>query len=230
MDITREARRTYIVRAGIECPHCGSPDLSHGRIVVEYGAINQWVSCQGCGEVWYDLYKLAGAVPEGGDAPIPDPCVGFDPFNPYGIEADGNALPDDPPAPWTRQMAQHIAGVLRAMATDAGRIRINTVADYLRLGEAIRCSMTYQPILADQAKGHGVLPDACPICGIPSYVHREGDPGEHENFRFYICGGNYYWPGPDHRLTHWTGFCRSQIWAHQLTSDPVAISAERGEK
>ena len=58
MMLTEEQKEKYIMAEGGQCPHCGSNNL-------EYGFYNDFaegsecpVSCNDCGERWYDIYYL----------------------------------------------------------------------------------------------------------------------------------------------------------------------------
>ena len=57
-----EKAKQYLEQHGLECPFCGSADIAGGSMSFDWSEIAQEVSCHECGEMWTDVYKLAGVA------------------------------------------------------------------------------------------------------------------------------------------------------------------------
>ena len=56
--ITEEQKKRYLDSDGTECPFCGDVNYRGGEVIFGKGDVTQTMSCNGCGKVWYDVYKL----------------------------------------------------------------------------------------------------------------------------------------------------------------------------
>lgn len=58
--LSPEQRKEYLENFGVECPSCGSDDIT--TTDWDYGIGEVWsnVRCRQCGEKWTDIYKLTG--------------------------------------------------------------------------------------------------------------------------------------------------------------------------
>lgn len=50
----------YAERGGLNCPYCGSDNISGGSFDVYHGGVSQDVSCGECDRSWTDDYTLEG--------------------------------------------------------------------------------------------------------------------------------------------------------------------------
>ena len=50
----------YITNEGIECPFCGSDNLTWGDPYFDGNSHYQRVDCDMCKKAWWDIYSLAG--------------------------------------------------------------------------------------------------------------------------------------------------------------------------
>lgn len=49
------------------CPFCDSPETEGGNSLFDADYCHVVVSCGGCGEQWFDLYRLVGFERKGGE-------------------------------------------------------------------------------------------------------------------------------------------------------------------
>ena len=53
-------QKQYVAHKGIRCPWCHCTEIGGGRPIVDDDGITQDITCNGCGRVWQDIYKLTG--------------------------------------------------------------------------------------------------------------------------------------------------------------------------
>ncbi len=58
--LTKAQKDKYVAAGGGHCPFCESDEYTGDSITVEGGSCSQEVSCDRCGERWYDCYTLTG--------------------------------------------------------------------------------------------------------------------------------------------------------------------------
>ena len=54
------SQKEYAAKGGLVCPHCGSKDLVGHQVDLDVNGVFQEVTCQACGAMWTDVYKLTG--------------------------------------------------------------------------------------------------------------------------------------------------------------------------
>lgn len=70
MTISRKRRKEYTKAAGSFCIHCGSGNISDGRMESEGHEAWQSVVCYDCGAEWNDIFRLIGVD----DIRLPENC------------------------------------------------------------------------------------------------------------------------------------------------------------
>ena len=58
-EITEEMAKKYVEEGGVHYPFCGSVEIIADEDLHEVSTIYQKMSCDECGERWYDIYALA---------------------------------------------------------------------------------------------------------------------------------------------------------------------------
>ncbi len=58
MELMTEVQSKSYITNPTHCPHCGSNYISGEFIEVNSGYKNQRVSCEKCGRIWMEIYKL----------------------------------------------------------------------------------------------------------------------------------------------------------------------------
>jgi hypothetical protein len=50
----------YLEAGGSFCPFCRASDITGGSMDFDSGSIEQKITCEVCGKVWFDVYRLVG--------------------------------------------------------------------------------------------------------------------------------------------------------------------------
>ena len=57
-ELTPEDIHRYVYETDQYCPYCGSNDLEPGSVDWLSREINRKITCNTCGEFWFDIYRL----------------------------------------------------------------------------------------------------------------------------------------------------------------------------
>ena len=58
--LSEKQRKRYKRRGGGYCPFCESTDILGGSLDFIGGRIEQRITCQECGEHWWNIYRIIG--------------------------------------------------------------------------------------------------------------------------------------------------------------------------
>ncbi len=66
VELTDQRADRYIETDGVRCPHCGTEEITPGKMQTDAGVAWQRVSCDACGAEWRDNYVLDTVAPVSG--------------------------------------------------------------------------------------------------------------------------------------------------------------------
>lgn len=62
--LTSDQIKKYVDSGGLNCPYCGSEDITGGFVQTEAGHAWQPVDCVTCRKSWADVYRLENILEE----------------------------------------------------------------------------------------------------------------------------------------------------------------------
>lgn len=65
--LTPDKAREYLNSDGVNCPYCGSTDITGRALDMEAGVVTQTIDCASCNEQWNDIYTLVGIADADGN-------------------------------------------------------------------------------------------------------------------------------------------------------------------